>query len=134
MSRSWLLAPMLIALLLARPASATDGHQCCACVVNQLPDAMTAQAAPVADVLFCGVVSMATQPDFKRDCQNAGGSASLCVDPPSGNQTCSEILLEEEGLTCPAPSPAPAASDWGLTALALALSGFGIAAMRRRVR
>lgn len=123
-------------LLAGRPAAAgpPTGTACCACFVGEQHNATTSQALPVSDVLFCGFVTLSSELDFRSSCDVAGGNGVTCANPPSSNQTCSEILLSASGITCPASAPAPAATGWGLTALALALSGFGIAAMRRRVR
>jgi len=134
MRRLLLVAPLLITVLYpGRPAAAALSEGCCACVAGT-EHAVTSQVGPGQQVLFCGFVSGPGFAEFAGKCEDAGGNGAPCAGPPTGNRTCSEILLDAEGLTCPAPAPAPAASDWGLTALALALSGFGFAAMRRRAR
>lgn len=130
---AWLVAPLLIALLLAPEPARAVPNGCCACVAGD-DHATTSRAAPLTDALLCAFVTGRTAEDFDRHCENAGGNSLVCGTAPTGNRTCAEILLAEQAIACPAPAPAPAATDWGLTALALALSGLGIAAMRRRAR
>ena len=127
----WTLIALSLALVAGRSARAALPPSCCACVTAER--ATTSQVGPGTTALFCGFVTSATFDDFDHSCDVAAGAGTICATAVP-NETCPATLLAEEGLTCPAPSPAPVATNWGLTALALALSSFGILGLRRRAR
>jgi hypothetical protein len=125
------LLALSLALVVGRSAPAALPPSCCACVIAER--ATTSPVGPGGTALFCGFVTSATFDAFDRSCDIAAGAGILCADAVV-NETCPSVLLADQAVVCPAPSAAPAATDWGLTALALALSGFGIIGLRRRAR
>ena len=131
MRRSLLAVPLFIAALVAgRPVSAALVDSCCACLTGE--KATTSQAPAPRPALFCDFLTAREIPRATSECNDAGGLLT-CPGVAMANQTCTEFLLAEAAVVCPDPAPAPTASSWGLTALTLALVGFGAAAMRRRL-
>lgn len=133
MRRALLIAAVLVATCLAgRPASAAFVTGCCACVANE-KSMQSGPPRPETEALFCGLVQGEGYPEFVQRCQSAGGNDAPCIDPNPG-QTCNQALLAEFSIVCPVAPGAPTANAWGLGGLFLALTGLGVAAMRRRAR
>lgn len=117
-------ALVVVALLLARGAHATDGGEsCCACSTK------TQQVA-----LFCLQVPISQHQAVEQECDARGG-VLLCFKEADAHTkqamlTC-EQMLAEESIDCPAPAGAPTLDRWGLAGLAALLVGLGTLAVRR---
>jgi hypothetical protein len=132
--RRMLLAALAAGTLLAvAPADAAFETGCCACLPDHNGQTSGPPSPPTQEALFCGLVVGTGYPDFVQRCQAAGGEATApCLEPSPGG-SCA-MTLAEAGIACPTGPGAPTATPWGLGALALALSGLGAWAARRRAR